>query len=415
MTMLLLLGVVVGIVTAMRPMVGIVLAANAFLAGALDSGAPSGESLAGIVLPMCCIAVVAVRMLPGRRWSRYIVKAPDLVVALFALLTFVSALYSPFPDVTLAYATKLLMGCIAFYFLAKAARTLYADDEDYNRDFVLGAFSAALIFAIVALGTMSSSSVYVMRLTVGDVSSIPLAMTLGLGLIAGANMMLAKRVAWFRFVVMLVCVGGIGVAFALANTRSVMLGLVAAAAIAFATSLSRLTVMNAIRIGLLGVLAFGALGWIVLYHFEMIERSVEGFARIGGAAGFGVSELERINAWRAAGAVVLDAPFFGEGGGVFQWKYGMYPHNAFLETGSGMGLAGVLVLVSFLVLTLGRAWRVARWNSVFLLAAFTFLFVVAQVSLAIWMNKLLFMVAGAVAAQTGTRRYRATTYGKDLA
>src|SRR6478735_5676425 len=108
---LIIFAILIIVASLMRPMVGAMLAANAYLVGALESSQTQGDSTAGVLLPVCSFLVVAAMVVHRRAWRHYRIEALDLFVPAIAALAFGSATYSPLPDVTIAYSAKVLIGC----------------------------------------------------------------------------------------------------------------------------------------------------------------------------------------------------------------------------------------------------------------------------------------------------------------
>ncbi|MDH8527775.1 hypothetical protein QIH07_26555, partial [Klebsiella pneumoniae] len=90
-----------------------------------------------------------------------------------------SAFFSNDLVIGLEFSLRYLFLGASFYFFARFSYVLYLDKGKFINDYMHGILITGFIVAVTALMQNNSSSQYTMRLTVGDSSTIPLAITLG--------------------------------------------------------------------------------------------------------------------------------------------------------------------------------------------------------------------------------------------
>lgn len=403
MAIILTFAFVVILITLRKPLFGLVAASNGYLVGMLAS-VPDGEtSPAGVIVPIAAMAtILGLSVLKGTL-GRYRVDAADVMLLLMFLLSLLSCGYSELPDASFMYSLRLLFLGLSFFYSAKLAFMLYRDPMAAVRDFFIGCAAVAVFFAGAAVAKNASAASYTMRLTLGTGSPIPLSLTLGLGMIASIMLLAVFRER--RAVKALLFAGFLmmGYAMVLTNTRSVMLSLPLALVAALLSLRTRVSASTLFKMGVIVAVAVASVAAIAAYRYELVERSFSGFSRIYGGE-YGTSEMDRIVAWNNASTQFLDHPLVGTGAGVFEKKYGMYPHNLMLEVGASFGMVGLMLLIALLALTIWRCVRPVSVAGATLLATFVFALLVAQVSLAFWMHKMLFLSMGVVAANSLARR-----------
>lgn len=403
MAIILAFAFVVVLVTLRKPLSGLVAASNGYLVGMLASVSDGERSPAGVIVPAAAMATILGQSILKGALGRYRVDAADMMLLLMFLLSLLSCIYSDVPDVSLMYTLRLLFLGMSFFYAAKVAFMLYGDPMVALRDFFIGCAAVAAFFAGAALARNESASAYTMRLTLGTGSPIPLSLTLGLGMIASITLLAVFRER--RTVQALVLAGFLvmGYAMVLTNTRSVMLSLPLALVAGVVSLRTRVPASALFKTGIIVAVAVASVAAIAAYRYELVERSFSGLSRILGGE-YGASEMDRIIAWHNAAAQFFDHPFLGTGAGVFEKKYGMYPHNIMLEVGAGFGMAGLVLLILLLALTIWRCVRLVSLTGAVLLATVVFVLLVAQVSLAFWMHKMLFLCMGVVAANSLARK-----------
>lgn len=326
-------------------------------------------------------------------------------MALIFLALFWSTMYSEYPEVSIGYALRYLLLGSSFYYFAKLSSFSYSDKERLLSDYLWGSVLGGLVFAVTSLAMNASASQYFMRLTLGESSAIPLAVYLGQALVAIFALLVRGQPRGAA--IFLACaIPPVGFAFLATNTRSVVIGLCLSVIVLFASAISKLSKRSMWMV--VAIAAFGLGGFAYLYesHPETISRLVSASTRIS-TGSLGESEGERVTAWLAAWDTFTQSPLLGIGAGSFMEKYGLYPHNSLLELSAEIGVLGAVLFLFFLVNCLLSAISQIRRGDGALPAMFMFHLIVAMVSMAFWMHKLLFLSAATLIAYGSTHLNRA--------
>lgn len=395
--------VLVLIVSVSRPLVGLVLASNAFLIGSLAGPSDEGTGMAGVIIPGAAMGAIVLRSWLAGKLARYVPATTDLLILALFAIHLASAAYSREPAVSLEYSMRLLFLGLSFYFATRLSFDIYRDKNAAIQDFLIGCFAAGCLFAVLALLFGTSNWEEVTRIAIGS-TAIPLAMTLGLGIIGGLFLLLAFPMGRVSRVSLYVGLLTIGYSLLLTNTRSVLLALlIAVLAILFMykpVSIVRgstSAVVTAIVAMLLG------LAVVVSANYQLVSRGFGGLGNIVSGQ-FGTSDLARIYSWRLALDDLLANPLLGKSAGVFEASVGAYPHNIVLEVGAATGIPGLLLLAALMLSPVVACVQTHSPHGRLMLPAFIFTCFIAQLSLSLWMQKMLFICVGMViAASTSSR------------
>lgn len=370
------------------PMAGLVMGACAFLVGAIYQGA-GFEKWIGVAAPFtafCIIGLKAYKLKVIRTWS--VGPLDLLLMSLFFIFLF-SATYSDYQVASALYALRYLFLGASFFFAASLAVPMYQAGGDAVADYLKGAYIAGLVFSLIALLMHSSASQYYMRLTLGDVSAIPLAITLGQALIANVFLLMTYRSSILTFW-LLGTFSIIGLAFLETNTRSVIIGFVAAILVLAISYGTRITVRTAVKALVLVLAAMVGVIYVVVSSPDLLDRMTHGFGRLASGS-LGQSESDRLAAWSNVWGEFSNHPIMGMGAGSFEVKYGLYPHSSLFEVAAQNGLLGLIPFMLVYALCFARMIRVAKGGSGVVAAIFAFHLIVSMVSLSFWMNKFLFI------------------------
>jgi O-antigen ligase len=147
-------------------------------------------------------------------------------------------------------------------------------------------------------------------------------------------------------------------------SRGGLVGLVAMAVLALAARIVRLRAAAGVLVGVVAVLALGA-----VFFPGLIETSLH---QKGHVADQNVSQ--RLALWGEASRMTLEHPLFGMGPGAFSLDHGDFStelpddvnhpldvaHNTWLELSSELGLVGLAAFLGLVVVAFGQSW--AGWR-----------------------------------------------------
>ncbi|HCE8951673.1 TPA: O-antigen ligase family protein [Raoultella ornithinolytica] len=372
----------------LRPMVGLALASNAYLFNAMISGGDSDSPIFNVLGPLICFGTILSKIILKNKVKLVRFKFADgLLIGIF-LLYLVSAFFSDDMVVGIEFSLRYLFLGASFYFFARFSYVLYLDKGKFINDYMRGILITGFIVSVTALLQNNSSSQYTMRLTVGDSSTIPLAITLGQAAVVNIYyIMTAKGRNGIPYIISFL---PIIYAFLAANTRSVVIGFCLALVVLLSADRFSIVRKNfgKVLLAITGMVIF--IGYIVMNNAELVARLFSTFGHIA-TEQYGQSESERLDAWHHAIATFVEHPILGEGVGIFIQRFNMYPHNIFFESAAETGLVGLLMILTLI----GSCIYCILMNkgnvrSPVVAAMFIFLFFVSLVSLSFWMHKALF-------------------------
>lgn len=387
--------------TLRSPLVGVYFSSIAFVLNAA-LGIESGVLffISGALTPILSIFTLIYLILFRMNFNPRVnfIGFPFIIISIFLLLL-MSSIYAGEPYLSLEIAFRFLFLCALFgfgsYFYSLNTTAKFYSDMIFLSKFVA---ILCLVISIYALSRGDSSSQYVVRLTIGDASSIPLSIILAQGVIcAFFNFIYLERnyhKVFYLFIFLFVFY-----VFILTNTRSTLIGLILSLTFLlwkiFRNSNERVKVFTLKFIIFSSVMLFISGGYFLSFiDPDMFQRLFEGFDRITEGS-YGESEGDRMIAWGYALDVFSDNLILGIGAGNFGQYYIAYPHNIFLEMLSENGLLGFLFIFFPICYALYFCFFKCQseieqlYCSLFLLTI-----IVSQVSLTLWMHKYMFFWMG---------------------
>ncbi len=229
---------------------------------------------------------------------------------------------------------------------------------------------AGVLLATVAAGALlllknlivgGAQEVFPGRLALyAQADPISLARGAATGLLLAIFVLLVTTSAWRRTAALAV-IPLLGISFIGAGSRGPVVGLVAGLLVLFALTLGDR--LSRRRLVLLAVALLASAVLIPqLVPGQNVSRSLSVLVGGGQDAGGGDVSNGRTALWGDAWRDFGDHPLTGIGTGSFAHTnpIGIYPHNAFLEAASELGLPGLLLvggLVALAFVHVGRAWR----------------------------------------------------------
>ncbi|KAF3981537.1 MAG: O-antigen ligase family protein [Methylococcales symbiont of Hymedesmia sp. n. MRB-2018] len=375
-----------------RPMWGLALAANAFLVNAAVGSGSSTTlyALIGVGGPLACFAVLLIKRTLMKK-SFYTPFGPEgwSVVGLFLCLL-LSALYASRADLALNVAFRYLVFCASFFFAVRFVLFAAHDRQVKIKEFLVAIMCIGLLASIYALVKGDSISEYVVRLTIGNVSSIPLSILVGQSFLIALYFLIMEQSSRLKKILLFVGIVILLYTEILTNTRSTVIGIFLGILVFLLLSYRKFGFNTYIKWELI-TLIVALIAFFMMAPDDLYKRGFLGFERLI-SGNYGESEEIRLSAWATALDIFSENVFFGIGAGNFSQHYFFYyPHNIFFEVLSENGLVGFL----FLLILMGTAFKsVLRLQSSIgwlVCALFVFSFFVAQVSLTLWMHKSLFI------------------------
>jgi O-antigen ligase len=242
-----------------------------------------------------------------------------------------------------------------------------------------------------------------MRLTIDaeNVSVVGLASSLPFGLLAATFNTFLSKSKW-RTVLSAACLAIIGYASLVSATRGVFVAYGAGLVVAL------LLLVRHVKLRRYGVIGVGAIlsiaGVGIFMPAEQLQRSLDRL--LGNFSDSHIvvdpSSAERLYAWSTAEWLMRHYPWIGAGFGSFSYySFAPYPHNMFMEIGAAGGLAGLLLIVLWLLLVVKDLFTVRRilgGYGIFLMAMWVAAFTHMQLSFAFFMAKPLFLMSALASA-----------------
>lgn len=374
-----------------KPMWGIAISANAFLINAaIGNTSGFAFALVGLGGPIICFCCIAFHSFYHRKYSHTGFKIDAYLVLSFFIISLFSVFFAYNERLSLEISIRFLVFCASFYFAIQFVLYNKTNSEktDAIHDFLFMTLSLGLLIGSYALYKGNSASEYMMRLTVGNVTAIPLSILVGQSLLIALYLALFTNIKNKLFFLLIVPL--LFYVMMLTNTRSTIIGLGIGLLFIIAFRKEKLSRQSYFIFICSFIVAVPLLIFFLSNSEDLFSRSFSGFSRIASGE-LGESEGDRLIAWWYAMDAFGKAPFFGLGTGNFGQHYIAYPHNMFLEVLSENGLLGFSVIFTLIILGFRAILR--NRNGVYLLisALFLFSFFVAQVSLTMWMHKTLFI------------------------
>jgi O-antigen ligase len=371
-----------------KPELALVLAMNTFIINA-GLGFESGiyYNAIGAGLPFVFYSFCLLLKILRKDTNIFIPKVESILMLLFCLYYLCSGIYAISDSLALESSFRFVF-LVAGFFFSIFILVRYSIAYSVNATFKAYLFFCVLT-AIYAILANNSSSEYVMRLTIGNVSSIPLSIVIGQGVLISFYYLLNstnKKTS--------LCNGGVFLflfyTLALTNTRSTLIGCILA--LVFYLFLCRKIIPRATYIKLYMVIVF-SIPLVISFmyaNYDRFERIISGFSRIANNE-YGESEGDRVSAWMYAIDLFTSNPVLGIGAGNFNQYYIAYPHNIFAELLSETGLVGFVLMFLLIARAFYCTFKFKKSEFNLLGALFAFNFFVSQVSLTLWMHKSLFI------------------------
>lgn len=273
------------------------------------------------------------------------VKAPILLALLFALWVFVSQVWAAFPDIT--RATAFLWGQLLIMFAA-------AYDLLKTRVQVRLVAYGYLVGAVVTVAKNIFSDPHAAELSVtagaraelgnANVNYVAYALSAGFALVL--LLWLTRTNTKSAVLILGAAIGFIVIGVNISDTRGALLGLVLLVAWVLVGAMFRRPPLVA-AVGALLTVAFSIVTGIADQASLALESGVRATGDWSG----------RLIIWPWAREVWAADPWVGVGAGGFRDlnAYGVLAHNIILQTGTGLGIIGVTLL-------LGLIWSSLAWK-----------------------------------------------------
>lgn len=371
-----------------RPMWSVALSANSLLINGIIPGEGGFVFwLVGLGAPLTCYFTVLISKYYKKEAFYTTFKIEDIFVVLLFIVLLFSSFYAMKATSSIEVAIRFLVLCASFYFITKII--LSKDPIEHIEDYIQAIWFIGCIVAVYAIFKGVSASEYVMRLTIGDISPIPLSILLAQAMIINLYYLFKIKKMYLLVILSGTFILLLYVEF-LTNTRSTLLASFAAMIYIIFLGKKALGLLGYSRIIIVCSALIPIIIGLYISNADMFERSFNGFARIS-SGDFGESEQDRIMAWNYAIYLFNDNVFLGIGTGNFTIHNITYPHNLFLEILAENGIVGFIVLFSLLALALKNIFKLYHGVGVLVASMFLFQLIVAQVSLTLWMHKSLFI------------------------
>ena len=378
MTIALVYILVVIVLSWFRPMWGVALAANAFLVNAIIGGdAGAAFVIVGLGGPLLCfITLLIERYFGGRSYSMPI-SIEGYAVGLLFISLLVSSIYSMDAFASIEVAIRFLFLCAGFYFFVRFVLSDAKNTELALRDFLLATLVIGVVVSIYALTQGQSASKYVMRLTIGDTSPIPLSILIGQSLLISLFMLITSA-GWGGRLLYFMATGVLLYAEILTNTRSSIIGIALALVVFFAMSYRYFGGSFYLKLLLILFLSFIMIAVFLVGSEDLYQRLFSGFGRMLSGE-FGESEGDRVSAWLYALELFSNNILLGVGAGNFGQYYIAYPHNILLELLSENGLIGLFLLLIIILSGLLAMRKMTIEYQLLIGALYIFTLFIAQV------------------------------------
>ncbi len=378
----------VGVASWYKPMWGLALAANAFLINAI-LGNSSGFvfAIVGLGGPLTCFSALILQRLHNKVTLHTPFKLDAILVFLFFIISLLSVFYASNMYLSIEVAVRYLIFCASFYFAIQFV--MYKENKDeVIKEYLKATLSIALVIGVYALMKGDSASDYVMRLTIGEVSPIPLSILLGQSvLIAFYFFVTSNKLNNIFYIPILLFL--IYVLF-LTNTRSTLIGVLLGLMLILFAGKSQISTKLYFKLIITCLIAIPVVIVVIGNDLSQFQRAFSGFNRLSSGE-LGESEGHRLLAWDYAFDAFSKEPFLGLGSGNFGQHYIAYPHNMLLEVLAENGLVGFFVIATLMSIGFKKVFTYNHGPYLVIAALFIFSFFVAQVSLTMWMHKGLFI------------------------
>jgi O-antigen ligase len=369
------------------PIFAAIFSSLAFFVNAAVAGTATEFILIGAVGPALVFISIFLQMYFRARRIKFKLTLIDYQVILFVAFGLVTTATADDLSISISYYTRLVLLCISFYAVIRLCNSL-PKSANQSREVCLAIAVSGLSIGSYAHYAGASSSEYVMRLTIGEESSIPLSVLMGASVLCCLHLLRISRGASSK-VMLSVLLAYLGYILLLTNSRGALVALILSLILVF-KPWDLLFKVRLVPLALLISLVASLVLVLALDQSGVFDRLLEGFYRLF-KGDFGESETERVDAWSHALKLGIEHPLLGVGPGNFELDGIAYPHNILLEVFAEQGIISLIMLFSMLVTTtleLGKSQKVERY---ILGSLWLFFLFVSMVSLSLWMHKLLFI------------------------
>lgn len=372
-----------------RPLLALLIGTNGFLVnGIIGQVGGLGHAIVSLIVPL--ITFFSLLFYFYRKNGRVIFKFELDTILVFSILglQLLSTVYSNNQILALESSIRYAVFCLSYYVFVKLYFYNCSFPELELRKMLRYVFIIGLVFGIVALIRGESSSDYIMRLSIGNVTSIPLSIIVGQSVAIGLLAFFTRTLLHTKII--LITLPILFYILALTNTRSTIIACLIVTIFAVFSGFRLSKRLNPGSLILILVCFLFSTYFYLTSEVTLFERSISGFERLLDGQ-YGESEGDRLRAWSYALDAFAKDPMLGIGPGNFGQKYISYPHNIYLELLSESGIFSFLALFILTGFCLFKAFTRISLSTFFVCGLFLFSLFISQVSLTLWMHKWLFI------------------------
>ncbi|MGR9048638.1 O-antigen ligase family protein [Halobacillus faecis] len=394
----LILFFLISVISYFFPVSGLILASQSYLIRiSIQDGSSviiSEESdlLLGLILPLLIFALIIIK--ERSRLVEYSVIKMDLLLILLGVVLTLGVLYAP--DHIKASETVLRyfgLG-ISFYFFLRLQP--HYNKEEYNRtftQFIYSFWSIGIILSIIAFTNPNETT---SRLSPGLAHPVPFSFLIGVAVIVSVYILLSSRSTLFRVLSFFSFFFLIFVLFS-TNTRGTIIASFLSVLFIFSNYLLKRELSIKISLKILLLLTCIFIGAVLALQTkpQLFNNIISKFSSLF-EENIDASAQARTTAFNKSLSLFQENPVWGSGTASFSSVSQMeYPHNLFLEILGENGLVGFCVLILTIIYMLYWIYvskKIVNQNQrVVIIGLLIYCFIEAQVSLTLWMNKVLFM------------------------
>lgn len=372
-----------------RPLLALLIGANGFLInGIIGQSEGVGHFIVSLMTPLMTFISVIIYIYRINKNVKFKIEFDTLLVTSLLLFQLISTIFSINQSAAIETCIRYAVFCLSYYLIVKIYFQNIQSTETELKKLLTYVFYIGIVFGLIALIRGESSSEFIMRLSIGNVTSIPLSIIVGqsvaIGLVALFSNTLISRTRLLVTLPILLYV------LALTNTRSTLLACAIVVVFVMTISVLSLRKSNILPVAVILVAAIPIVYMYLNTESSLFERSVSGFQRLIEGQ-YGESEGDRLKAWSFALDAFSKNPIVGIGPGNFGQKYIAYPHNIYLEVLSETGIFAFLTLLVVTGYGLIKALSNVSTSKLYIGSLFLFSLFISQVSLTLWMHKWLFI------------------------
>ena len=372
-----------------NPLLGLLCGANGFLInGLIGQSSGIGFVLVSLITPMMTFVCVLLNIWEKKRSVYFRLEFDVALLILIFGIQLLSTVFASDGNAALEISIRYAVFCLSYYIFIKVYFQNCSDPKAELRRALSSVYYLGFIFGVIAYLRGESSSEYVMHLSIGNITSIPLSVVVGQSVVIGlvgffTNTLISKQ----RLVLTL---PPLIYVLALTNTRSTLIACAIVIVFLFALGVGSVKRSRIIPFILLICVSLPLFYFYMSADISLFERSMSGFQRLIDGQ-YGESEGDRLKAWIFALDAFSSNPILGMGPGNFGQKYIAYPHNIYLEVLSETGIFAFLFLIIVTLYALIQTIHKLEITKLYLGSLFLFSLFISQVSLSLWMHKWLFI------------------------